>query len=283
MIPIHRSESGADHSTSQPTRARAPLGAAVSVRTVLARTVLAHAAVALGALGCTGAADIPAVPDLSGLEESYDAPSAELMDAPAVEAAVESVPNLQQVAAAFRATGDLVQPIDQARDTAGEATGVGIRVRGTIVVEVRCPGSERTPVYDAATNGTFTLSLAVQNNNIRRSFAAEADRCISSTSVGGTLIPLELDGRIEMDLGGDINLRQGWTRSNLLFSLEGTFKVGSAILRNVSARLEGDRFEFLQETPQGSVVLFVTDSGLGLRAQDATWFCDVDTGLCALR
>ena len=260
-----------------------PLRAAVSVRAALVRAVLVPAGVAAVALGCTGAADIAAVPDLSGLEQSYEAPSAELMEAPAVQAAVESVPDLQQLAAAFQATADLVQPIDEARETAGETTGLGIRVRGTIVVDVRCPGAERTPVYDAATNGTFTLSLAVQNNNIRRSFGAEADRCISSTSVGGTLIPLQLDGRLEMDLGGDINLRQGWTSSDLLFSLDGTFKVGSTIFRNISARLAGDRFEFLQETPQGSVVLFVTDSGLGLRAQDATWFCDVDTGLCALR
>jgi hypothetical protein len=278
VIPNRRSESEANRSASQSARTRSPFCVAVSLR-----ALLIQAAVALGALGCTGAADIPSVPDLSGLEESYEAPSAELMGAPAVQAAVESVPDLQQLAAAFRTTGDLVQPIDEARETAGEATGLGLRVRGTIAVEVRCPGPESTPVYDAATNGTFTLSLAVQNNNIRSSFGAEADRCISSTSVSGTRIPLELDGRLEMDLGGDINLRQGWALSNLLFSLDGTFKVGSAIFRNISARLVGDRFEFLQETPQGSVVLFVTDSGLGLRAQDATWFCDVDTGLCAVR
>jgi hypothetical protein len=226
---------------------------------------------------------VPDVPDLSELEQSYEAPSAELPDAPEVLAAVNSVPALENLAAAFRATGALIDPIDEANEMAGGASGAGIRVRGSIRVQVRCPGAERTPVYDAATNGTFTLSLAVQNNTIRGSFGGDAEHCISSTSVGGTLLPVELDGRMDVDLGGDIGLGKPWARSNMLFSLGGSFTVGSTVFRNVSARLEGDRFEFLQETPRGTVVLFVTDSGIGLRDQTATWFCDIETGTCGIQ
>ena len=246
------------------------------------------AAVACGGLaafvvGCTGAADVPSVPDLSGLEESYEAPSAEIGDAPAVQAALRSVPELQELAAAFRATGALIDPIDDARQTAGQTSGAGIRVRGTIQIQVRCPGSDSTPVYDAATNGTFTLSLAVQNNAIRGSFGADAEHCLANTRLGETRLPIELDGRIEMDLGGDIRFGQPWVRSRTLFSLDGSITVGGAVFRNVSARLEEDRFEFLQETARGSVVLFVSDSGIGVRDQTGTWFCDIDAGTCAIR
>jgi hypothetical protein len=233
-------------------------------------------------VGCTGAADVPSVPDLSELEESYEAPSAEIGDAPAVQAALGSVPELQELAAAFRATGALIDPIDDARQTADQTSGAGIRVQGTIQIQVRCPGSGSTPVYDPATNGTFTLSLAVQNNTIRGSFGADAEHCLASTRLGETRLPIELDGRIEMDLGGDIRFGQPWARSRTLFSLDGSIAVAGTVFRNVSARLEGDRFEFLQETPRGTVVLFVTDSGIGLRDQTGTWFCDIDTDTCAI-
>ena len=265
-----RSASGANRSCAPQAAGRglAALGAGVLVAALF---------------GCTGAADVPPVPDLSGLEQSYEAPSAELTDSPSVQAAVDSVPELQDLAAAFRATGALIDPIDNASEMAVDTSGAGIRVRGTIRVEVRCPGADRTPLYDAATNGTFTLSLAVQDNSIRGAFGADAEHCISSTNVGGTLLPIELDGRIDVDLGGDIRLGQASARSNMLFSIDGSITVGEATFQDVSARLEGERFEFLVQTSRGSVVLFVTDGGIGLRDQTGTWFCQVDTGTCAIQ
>ena len=268
-----RSASGAKRSASARHGAQPALGLAA----------LACGGLTASLLGCTGAADVPPVPDLSGLEQSYDAPSAELMDAPAVQAAMDSVPELGDLAAAFRATGALVDPIDDASEAAGATSGAGIRVRGTIEVQVRCPGSGSTPVFDAATNGTFTLRLAVQDNSIRGSFGADSEHCISSANVAGTRLPVELDGRLEMDLGGDIRLGQRRARSRILFSLDGDLTVGATVFRNVSARFEGERFEFLVMTARGSVVLFLSDTGIGLRDQDATWYCDADARTCAIR
>ena len=85
------------------------------------------------------------------------------------------------------------------------------------------------------------------------------------------------------DSSAPIGLRQALRRDRTLVSLLGTISIEALTLRDVSARYGARDFEYLQRTEGGSVVLFVTDDGVGLRDRDATWFCDTGDGACGAR
>lgn len=233
-------------------------------------------------LACTDQAAIPNVPDLDTLQREYDAPSAAI-DTQQVSELLDQYPELERVAAAIRTTDPLLDSVDDARESADERSGSSVDLRGALTVNVVCPGSGPTPTLDAEANGSLKLELAVEGDVIKQTFWATASQCRLRGSFNGEAFPVELDGRIAIDVGSPIPLGQAWVRRSTLVSAEGTFTFGELTLRQITARFGPARFEYLQETADGSVVLLVTDEGIGLRDSDTTWFCDRETLTCASR
>jgi hypothetical protein len=249
---------------------------------VRARAGRQHAArgalLALCTLCCTEPADVPAVPDLTSLGDEYDAPTGTLVDGAEVQAVLTRYPQLARLANAFRFTKSLVARADQGRSAAEERGGRGIQLRGTIDMTVDCPGDGS----DGMDPGSFSVELAVSRNRILQSFWGHAARCRYQTDAGGTLLPFELDGDVALDVGNDIPLSGEWPASPMLISLVGTLSLTDLQLNvsGVSARVDDESFEYLQPTESGSVVLFVSSDGVGLRDADATWTCGADNTAC---
>ena len=238
-------------------------------------------ALSCGAIGCSGPAEIPATPDLSGLRARYDAPSALIDFASEASDLLAEAPELERLAAAFRATRIATDGIDEA---SAEATppNSSIRVQGSIHVTVRCPGAEATPVYDPATNGTISLTLAVAENAIRRDVGGLASRCVLRGVVPVLDLPFRvgINGVIGLDLGRDLSFRNRWA-GKLLLSLDGVFDVEGLEMTNPTARFDDGQFEHLFQRRDGStVILSLSRDGIRIRDRDGFWFCS-DRQSCA--
>jgi len=238
-------------------------------------------ALSCGAIGCSGPAEIPATPDLSGLRARYDAPSALIDFASEASDLLAEAPELERLAAAFRATRIATDGIDEA---SAEATppNSSIRVQGSIHVTVRCPGAEATPVYDPATNGTISLTLAVAENAIRRDVGGLASHCVLRGMVPVLDLPFRvgINGVIGLDLGRDLSFRNRWA-GKLLLSLEGVFDVEGLEMTNPTARFDDGQFEHLFQRRDGStVILSLSRDGIRIRDRDGFWFCS-DRQSCA--
>lgn len=231
---------------------------------------------ALCCLCCTEPADIPAVPDLTGLEDEYRDPTGTFGDEAAVRAFIERYPELTRLANAFRITKSLVARADAGRDAADDRDGQGVQLRGAINVSMDCPGDGS----EGADPGSLSVELAISKNNIKRSFWGQAAHCLFQTAVSGVELPFELDGDIAMDVGSDIPLNGQWPTSPMLVSLVGTLVLGDIQVSGVSARVGDDAFEYLQATESGSIVLFVTSGNIGLRDADSTWTCGMADNTC---
>ncbi|HWO13019.1 MAG TPA: hypothetical protein VNN80_26145, partial [Polyangiaceae bacterium] len=131
----------------------------------------------LGAIACAEAADVPDVPNLNALQREYDDPSAGL-DPEEASALIERFPELEQLAAALRAADPVLVRIDDARGAADERTGSAVELQGALTLDLSCPGADRTPRFDPATNGSLSLQLAVERSEIRQAFWGEARRCV---------------------------------------------------------------------------------------------------------
>jgi len=232
----------------------------------------------LCALCCTEPADVPDVPDLESLREQYDDPTGTLADGAAVQRLIERFPQLPELAEVFRTTRALVARADEGRDAADDRDGRGIQLRGSIDVTVRCPGDGR----DVAEPGTLSIELAVTRSVIRQSFWTRARDCLFQTEVAGVQIPIEVDGDLALDLGSDIPLGGTWPTSPMLVSFTGTLALSGVEFGDLSARVDDESFEYLQPVEDGSVILFVTSSGVGLRDARTTWYCGTDNSACAV-
>jgi hypothetical protein len=232
------------------------------------------------AVGCSGAADIPNTPDLSALRARYEAPSAEI-DMEAAEEVLTEVPALDKLAAAFRSLRVAADGVDNASGGGHKATS-NIKVQGGIHVTVRCPGQGDTPVYDAATNGTVSLTIAVAENSIRRDVGGEASHCLARATIPVVNIPLMIgfNGPIAFDLGHDISLGDRWS-GELLMSLGGRLDIEELAFDALTARFDDNRFEYLFQRRDGStVVLSLSPDGVRLRDRTGFWFCS-DPKSCA--
>lgn len=236
----------------------------------------------LAALGCTEAADIPDVPNLRALDAQYDDPTA-AFDGDEVRALLASYPELERLARALRASEPFVDNVDEARDAANQQSGSGIDLRGGLTITAACPGQDAEPRFDSASTGTFSLDLAVQDGAIKPSFWATANHCLMRGVLGSATFPVELDGQIAMDIGSPIGLETPWQRGRTLLSMQGSISIDTLTLSGLSARYGLGDFEYLQEVPGGSVVLFVRDDGIGARDRDTTWWCDRETATCGVR
>ena len=233
--------------------------------------------------GCTEEADIPDVPDLEALQEQFDEPTAEL-DGSNARAIVDAYPELERYAAALESTDPLLGKIEDARRATNQRSGRGVKLRGGLTITTGCPGADREAHYDDPANGSVTFQLAVDEGRIKQAFWATAVRCVLRATLGSTVFPLELDGRVAFDVGAPIELGVSWQRGRALVSLEGTLGGDALTLSGVSARLGTENeVEYLQELADGSVVLFVTNDGIGLRDRDTTWFCERGSAACGTR
>lgn len=261
---------------------RATIDPPMSSRPLRTRSCLYGVALyCLAPLGCTEAADIPDVPDLETLQQEYDGPTAALDGADA-ERVLEAFPELERVARALRTADPLLDSIDDAREAASQRSGTGVDLRGALTVDLTCPGQAAQPRLDTG-NGSLTLDLAVERGVIKPSFWATARGCLLRGELGSATFPVELDGDIAIDVGVPIGLGAAWERSRTLVSMLGTISIDTLTLRDVSARYGARDFEYLQELEGGSVVLFVTEDGIGIRDRDSTWFCERGAGVCGAR
>lgn len=229
--------------------------------------------VPLGTLACSGAADIPATPDLRELLESYERPTA-VLDTTTVESALESVPNLQQLAAGVEAAEYVLSEVDEATPSALNQGTSRLRLQGSVDLKIRCRGERTDPVYDENVNGSVSLTLAVADSKIRRSFGGNAKACVLQGTLAGFTVRIQLDGDLAFDMGQDIGLGTGWS-GELLASLPGELRVDDYVFQSISGRITKGRFQNLVRLPDGggTVVLELSANGINVRDASGVWFC----------
>jgi len=238
------------------------------------------AALACGLLACAGEAAVPEVDGLDELSIEYDAPSAELDETSAREL-VDASPELESILSGLRSTGDVVDEIDEATEPAQARSNEGVRLRGKLVITLRCPGNIEEPSYDEAENGSVTLTLGVLRNAVRRGVVGEANACKLSGTVAGRQVPVEIDGPVLLDLGEDFPLSEGWSGERLLVSLPGRVTVGDFSFEGVTARITPDGVEHLLRLGDGStVVVSVNSDSVSVRDRERTWTCSRTGGPC---
>ncbi|HEX6273875.1 MAG TPA: hypothetical protein VFZ53_12595 [Polyangiaceae bacterium] len=232
-----------------------------------------------GLAACSGAAEVPDTPDLSELQSEYERPTG-LLDLTSVNEVLAEIPELGRLSSGFRAAGYATRGVNEAADTSAKKES-SIRLQGSIRVGLRCPGDAASPVFDADTNGSMSLTLAVENNAIKRGVGGRADGCVLRADVRGTPLRVEIDGPIAFDLGGDLSLRQRWS-GRLLMRIAGTITIGDLELQSLSARFTNSKFEYLFVLPNDDwIIAELTDQGVALRDREQTWVCP-DGQPCAL-
>ena len=235
---------------------------------------------ALVTLGCSGAAEVPSIPDLAALRAQYDQPSAEFDETMAHDALMMH-PELTSLASGMSAFDSAGAGVDDASAAAGTETGSGIDLQGSIHVVVRCPGDLDSPVYDAGVNGDLSITLAVDSTRILRAIAGRAEHCVARQTYFGKTVRVSMDGPFSIDLGRDIGLGQSRSAS-LLFSIDGQIEVDDYDFTKVTGRLSQRGFEYLLTLGEESVILLVLADGVvGVRDKDGTWRCNVSDLACA--
>ncbi|HEY3496855.1 MAG TPA: hypothetical protein VGK73_19285 [Polyangiaceae bacterium] len=231
--------------------------------------------------GCSGRAAVPDTPDLAALRAEYEHPNAEL-DETSVREMLETAPDVQTFLAGLSSLELASTGVNEASASAGQKSGAGINLQGSIEIEARCPGDFDDPVYDASRNGSIGLTLAVENTRILRGIYGHASNCVARRTYFDTTVRVSLDGPFSIDLGGDIDLRQPTLR-RLLFALGGEITIGDTSFTGVSGRITGDSVESLFTLPDDStVVLLVLAAGvIGVRDQEGTWACDAVNFECS--
>lgn len=223
--------------------------------------------------GCTGAADVPATPDLTSYQREFDFPTA-VLDQTTVGQTLMEMPSLRLLSAGFRAAGYTTGGVDNADNQASASAGSRFDIQGSIKVTIRCPGGLEVPAYGQ--NGTVNLTLGVQDNLIKRGVAMMADNCVLRGDAYGTPVRVTIDGPIYMDLGRDLGLRQRWS-GLLLMLITGTIDIeGLGVLEGLAARWTNDKLEYLYRVPNdgGVAIAAITDQGMiSIKDSMVTWGC----------
>jgi hypothetical protein len=241
-------------------------------------SLLAYCLVALSAVSCGGAADIPETPDLRQLLQDYERPTAVLDVATVTDAlneALNEAPNLKELAAGVQAAKLVLGDVNYASKTSSTKTGSRVRLQGSLGVRIRCPGERTDPMYDESVNGSLSLTLAVAENQILRSIGGQASDCVFQGALRGFPARIQLDGDVAFDLGGDIGIGQPWS-GELLATLPGELTVAGIVFKSISARLHEGRFQHLVTLPSSNktVVLELSeDAGITIRDGSGVWFC----------
>ena len=227
-----------------------------------------------GTLACVDTAEIPQTPDLRALLASYENPTA-VLDKSTVNTALASTPNLKELATGMEATQYVMKPdIDDASNTSSSRSSPRIRLQGSVRLDIRCPGEIEAPVYDEKTNGSVSLTLAIADSSLRRTFGGAAKACVIKRQAAGRMVRIELDGDMDFDLGSDIALGHGWS-GELLMSLPGELRVDDYVFQSISGRITEGRFQNLVRLPEDgtTAVLELGEDGIFVRDSVGIWFC----------
>lgn len=223
-------------------------------------------------MACAGGAEIPDTPDLRALIASYQAPTGSL-DATSAAQTLHSAPPLDELSAGFKAATYFMDDVDGASDSSSGSTGSRIRLQGSIGLQVRCPGDLGDPVYDEKVNGSVSLTLAVENTQIRRSFGGEAKACVLQGTLRGVPARIVLDGPLAFDVGKNIGIGSRWS-GDFLAQLPGTLTILDHDYRGLTGRLTDGRFQYLVNVDDGTVVLQLGgDGGITILDRTGAWLC----------
>jgi hypothetical protein len=231
---------------------------------------------------CSGAANVPDTPDFAGLRAAYEQPSGTVDETTVLEV-LEMAPDIESLAAGLSSLQIASDGVGDASEAAGAKTGSGIDLQGSITVNVRCPGELDDPVYDAAQNGSLSLTIAVESTRILRSIAGTASNCRAHPTFFGRTVRAAINGPFAFDLGGDIVGLGQRGSGTLLFSLGGEIVIEDVPFAGITGRLRPDSFESLFTLPDGNtVVLVLLAAGvIGVRDHDGTWSCNTADFRCA--
>ncbi len=205
------------------------------------------------------------------LLQSYERPTA-VLDKTTVTTALDSTPNLKELAQGVEATQFLMKPeVDEASNTSSSRSSSRIRLQGSVKLDIRCPGPVNAPVYGQ--NGSVSLTLAIAESSIRRTFGGEALACAINRVVAGRTFNVKLDGEMAFDVGNDIALGSGWN-GELLASLPGELRVDDYVFQSISGRLTEGRFQYLVRlSDDTTAVLELGADGIFVRDSVGIWFC----------
>jgi len=225
-------------------------------------------------VGCGDRAAIPATPDLSALRHDYDAPTA-LLDTDDANQTIQQNPTLRELAAAFRAAGYAADGVQPAGESAKADSDEGsIDIQGGVHVTLRCPGDLDMPMFDPATNGSISLTVAIEKSRVKRSIGGRATNCIVRGDLLSVPIRVAVDGDFAFDLGGDIGVGIPFS-GRLLMRMDGTLDIAGIVFENLSARWTKDSFEYLYERPEDgqTVVMELVEGTVRLRDRERLWGC----------
>ena len=250
---------------------KASIRSNVRVRTM--RTTFSSIALALALQACGGPAEVPDTPDLTGYIHDYDNPTA-VLDPASADSALADMPELGRLAAGLRASGYATNTVDEAgRSSSKKDEENALDIQGTIKVNLRCPGELDEPVYDASTNGTLDVTIGVDESRILRGVRGQATNCVLRADDEGVPVRVSVDGGFAFDLGRDLSIRRRWS-GELLLVIYGDIRIGDLELRNLSARWNAERFEYLFVISDGEwVIARLSSDGITIEDKDTTWFC----------
>lgn len=228
-------------------------------------------------VGCGGAAEVAATPDLRELQASYDHPTAAL-DPKGADDVRSDLRSIDLLAAGLRAVDYVDESFDRASESAGGLSAQRIKIQGSVRVTRNCPGVR--PRNDGP-SGSLSLLLGIADSSIKRGMSGVFSQCVLSASHLGVRVRVDIDGPAEFDLGRDLPLGTRFP-GRLLAVLMGSITVDRVVFRNVSARWTSERFEYLHELADGTtVVIELTKQGLSIRDRYVVWVCP-PSSVCGL-
>jgi len=254
---------------------------------------------ALLALACKQpSVDVPEPPDMSGVLQAFEAPSAPLSAATVDEIVakqkaffeqIESLGGLEPVLAALGAVDSGTETSASALQAGGDgaerlssALQVGtvtVTGDGFLTVTRTCAGWLGATTPDPA-DGTITLTAVFDDEGFDRVVWGQATAC--RYLVDGHR--LTLDGQVRVHTG--TLLVDHDTGAQLTLGFDGRAQVDDrtfAAAFTFRVTLSSTRVEIALDVSAGSVIFFADDSArvYGFRAANGTWTCDFEEGSCS--
>jgi hypothetical protein len=253
-------------------------------------------AVALSALAaaCDDDVELPAAPEVDGIEAAYQAPTGSLAPEQLACAAADAVEQYQgQHLAQLRlamtdALADLRQRLIDVGLPVGDEDEQGdeeARRRGWLRLQRTCRGWDpAATAVDPTANGTITLTAVVDDSKLARVLWGVASGCRERVQVGNAAAELFFDGTLVVVL--DRGLPESADQTRFIFQLQGQAGVGQARgmadvdfratfpagrEANPAAQQSSLLIELRLPRPDGDVIAGIGSDGVTLRARNGTF------------